>query len=381
MEAPVKPASPVERAVAALLVENTGAHFLDSGIYGRAWQVTRAKYGLDGGLPNSTYHGGPGHVAEEPQIDEIGHVALAMREEPEGDIDPFGCVSVDTFHWLVNRLDYDEKLDRKFRRFVDKLWAASRDQSGHTALHPRIEWPYETGAIERFIVKLREHGAHVHVDDSRNTYNGEDALDRTLQYVMFTVTNPVEWGDGWRAMDNHSTLGPDIDKPKPEFLPDGTYVALQVHGGADVRGGYTDAHLFTVPGYDAAFALYDNDRMEVWCEGADLVPHGQAPGQITMEAEILEPEHVTHVWDNGYGDGLLRRYDRDIGDQVEEVLCLPYREDERAELTEKGVIDTSYDPKNPKMFKANVGTYDDDAKVWRCPFDGSPLRASGACVG
>ena len=45
------PASPTERKIAEMLLENTGSHFLDSGgAYGRAWQHERARLGLDGGL-------------------------------------------------------------------------------------------------------------------------------------------------------------------------------------------------------------------------------------------------------------------------------------------------------------------------------------------
>lgn len=369
MEAPPKPASPVERAVAALLVENTGSNMLDSGgAYGRAWQRTRVEFGLDGGLPNSAWHGGPGHLPEEPKDDDIERVALAMREGPEGSIDLFGTIYVDTFHFLVNRLDYDPALDRKFRRFVDKLWAAHKAD--------RIDWPHEPGAIERFIEQLREHGAGIETNYSCNTYNGEDELDRTLQYDVFTVANPVEWGDGWRSIDTHSVLGPVIDRPRPEFLPDGVYVALQIHGGADVRGGYTDAHLFTMSEWSD---LTDNDRFIVWCDGADVVTDQQAPGQITIEAEVLEPTHVSHCWDNTYGDGLARRYDSEVGDQVDEILILPYSDRDR-EGIEDGKVKVGYPP-HEKLFGANVASYDDEAKVWRCPFDQSPLHVSGEIVG
>lgn len=378
MEAPPTPASPVERAIAALLIENTGSSMLDSGgAYGRAWQWTRAKYGLDGGLPNSAWHGGPGHRPEEPEPDDLERVALAMREEPAGEIDSYGMIGVDTFHYLVDRLDYDPRLDAKFRRFVDKLWQASQNSRRPDYGEARIEWPYETGAIERFIEQLRVHGADVEINESDNSYNHENVIDRTIQYTIFTVSNPSEWGGEIRALSTHSVIGPVVPRAT-EFLPDGGYVALQIHGGADVRGGYTDAHLFTI---SEPWPFGDIDRFGVYCEGADLVPGGACPGQITLEAEVLEPRHVSHYWDNSYGDGLARRYDSDIGDQVEEILVLRHKEEERKAIAEAGVIDTSYDPQRPKVFKANVATYDDEAEVWRCPFDDSPLGAEAAIVG
>lgn len=129
-EAPPRPATPTERAIASMLIENTGAAMMDSGMYGRAWQRARVQYGLDGGLPNSAFHGGPGHATSEPATDEVDRVAVAMRDHPEGEIDSFGTVSVDTFHWLVNRVDYDPDFDRRFRRYVDKLWQASQNERG-----------------------------------------------------------------------------------------------------------------------------------------------------------------------------------------------------------------------------------------------------------
>src|SRR5690606_21387600 len=63
------------------------------------------------------------------------------------------------------------------------------------------------------------------VGESWNTYNGEEFLSQTLQ------------GTNLHLRGNESNF---------EF-PD--YVLLQVHNGADVRGGYTDAKLFKLNGY------------------------------------------------------------------------------------------------------------------------------------
>lgn len=40
-------------------------------------------------------------------------------------------------------------------------------------------------------------------------------------------------------------------------LNDKQYLLLQIHGGCDVRGGYTDARLFLVPGYEEGVLLED----------------------------------------------------------------------------------------------------------------------------
>lgn len=61
---------------------------------------------------------------------------------------------------------------------------------------------------------LTAHGFRI--EDSWNTYNGESNLSQTLQ-------------------------GTEVARGG---LGRGDYVLLQVHGGADVRGGYTDAKMF-----------------------------------------------------------------------------------------------------------------------------------------
>lgn len=362
-EAPPRPATATERKVAEMLLENTGSNMMDSGGWGgRAWQHTRAKYGLESGLPNSAWDGSP-KATHDPKGDEIERVALAMHEQPEGWVDSFGTVYVDTFHWLVNRIDYDPALMAKYERW-QRVTNFGKDRYDKDWGLPLIERFLELLGNKADVAGLYGDGNPVGI----NTYNGECELDRTLQFTMFTVEGST-------------------------FLPDGSYVLLQIHGGADVRGGYTDPVLFSCSDED----MFDFDRVEVWCEGAatDIVPDGQIEGQVTMDAEILTPVHVehSHRWDNSYGDSHLRltyadgQYLDDYGSSLVQVLALPYREDEAQAFIEDGV-QLEYEYKNPegvivrpaKYAHANVATKDDN-DVWRCPFDGSPLVVSGNMVG
>lgn len=68
---------------------------------------------------------------------------------------------------------------------------------------------------------IADHGFTV--GNSWNTYNGESNLSQVLQ-------------------------GTEL---KRDGLDEGDYVLLQVHGGADVRGGYTDAKLFKYKEYQS----------------------------------------------------------------------------------------------------------------------------------
>ena len=82
---------------------------------------------------------------------------------------------------------------------------------------PVKDWDGEAYGVskrgERFLKK-----AGFEYGESWNTYNGEDFLSQTLQ-----GTNLKRYGES----DDYNG-----------------YVLVQVHGGADVRGGYTDAKLF-----------------------------------------------------------------------------------------------------------------------------------------
>ena len=73
-----------------------------------------------------------------------------------------------------------------------------------------------------------------------NSYNGEDMLSQVIQYVYFT----------W----DHQA-----------------YVALQIHGGADVRGGYSTPHIFSIS-HDDETAIFDHAKGHIYCTGKDHHP-------------------------------------------------------------------------------------------------------------
>ena len=113
-----------------------------------------------------------------------------FEKEPIAKWDNYG-VTLSTFHFLKANLDYSEDagaLDAMFRRkFKERQYADACEFA---------QWidPEFKG-------------------DGFNTYNGDCALDQTLRGAMFDF-------QGRR------------------------FVALQVHGGCDVRGGYSDARIF-----------------------------------------------------------------------------------------------------------------------------------------
>ena len=133
--------------------------------------------------------------------------------------------STNTYHYLKEHLTLSDWLQEKLEEFSER--EDMQDES----------W---LGIMESFGPYLRDEGYEVtglYGDGDPmviNTYNHESLLDQTLQYVYMEVNQ-----EG--------------------------YVLLQVHGGCDVRGGYTRPRAFKIDDYDSASFLCDQDGT-IQCE-------------------------------------------------------------------------------------------------------------------
>jgi hypothetical protein len=154
-----------------------------------------------------------------------GRTLSEWNSEPEAWADSWG-VTLSVYHYLTNRLEYAPLLDEEFRSFCE----ANPDDS-------------HLGLAESFATE-KDSSAH-----SWNTYNGNDSLSQTLQGVTFS--------DG-----------------------DEVFVLLQIHGGADVRGGYTTPRAFRVTVDMAEAFPYDNADYYLHCpndeEHSVSVNYGEA---------------------------------------------------------------------------------------------------------
>mgnify|MGYP005817197979 CR=1 FL=1 len=229
--------STTERKLIEMLTENTGRSFLDSGDhYGRHWQQNQ---GLD--FPSR-----PAATLE---------VRPCEWKDQKAEID----VTLDLFHWLRERLEYDAAMTAKYNRFANRR---ENKESPHLPL------------MEEFAKEVR-HGTGLYGDGSPftvNTYNGEDLLSQTIQYVF--------WQEGDRA-----------------------FVLLQIHGGCDVRGGYTAPKVFEVTGHDET-CIFDNARAYI----TEALPEHLADGRQTTlpglpPAPIYPPNWYTDDAYHWYEDG------------------------------------------------------------------------------
>jgi len=174
---PIDYAQKVKSTIISMLKENTGTQMMDSGgASGRAWQINQTR---------------------------------KLDKEPEYSIESYGdndlTITKSTYHFLAEHLDEDKETDKFNKEYEQKF-----KDSDEAHLSDMEEW--SKYVQEKYGAKGLYGEGEPFVN---NTYNGEDALDQTLQYLYYEID-----GQG--------------------------YVALQIHGGADVRGGYTKPHIFKV---------------------------------------------------------------------------------------------------------------------------------------
>jgi hypothetical protein len=245
---PEKELNKTELALVGMLRENTGCHILDSGgAYGRSWQRNQARA-----------------FWNEPAT-SLSFRAYTRKDETTGEIE----VTHDVYHWLRERLDYAPLMDRYWRLFCAK--EENRDK----------HW---LELIEDFAKRLGE------VTDCEctspwgdgdpvviNTYNEENLLSQTLQFMCFSH----DMGD---------------------------FCILQIHGGCDVRGGYTRPQVFECNGnsecamFEYARATIAPDWQEVKAkqEAEDKYWHDNPP-LPGVPVERKREEYNEVCWDTDDG--------------------------------------------------------------------------------
>lgn len=191
--------TPTEKRIVEMLTENTGVNMLDSGgAYGRAWQRNRQI---------EDFRKQPNPIVEI-------YAPYKYKSENDGKMHKMGAeisVSYDLFHYLTNFLELTDKgtlsaknIQIKFEKYAEK---PENQNVGWLAL------------MEEFMEKLHEKHEDSELLGTTNTYNYDNILNGTLQYRLIDIQ-------------------------------DKRFILLQIHGGCDVRGGYTKPQFFEVVGYD-----------------------------------------------------------------------------------------------------------------------------------
>ena len=148
---------------------------------------------------------------------------------------------VSLFHFLTARLEFDAELQAEFDDYCDER----PDESWLTLAE---EFPAERDPDS--------------VQGVVNTYNHENCLSQDIQYVV-------------------------VDPEGSDYIyGNEVYVLLQVHGGCDARGGYTEPKAFRVHG---EVGLFDDNDVEFSCDGRD-------PAQVETLPGFPDATRQYHGW-------------------------------------------------------------------------------------
>jgi len=177
---------PLKKKLMEMLTESTGCDILDSGgDMGRHWQKNRMK---DFNNEYSSF--------------------LEVSTDENGKVTEF-YVTHNVFHWLNSMLELPNDNDPVLKVWNDMKNDPEHKEDGWYCMMQDFPGYFYDDDMGRELTGLYGEGKCFSV----NTFNGEDSLSQTLQYEYFEY-------EGIQ------------------------YVLLQIHNGADVRGGYTEPVLF-----------------------------------------------------------------------------------------------------------------------------------------
>lgn len=216
-----------QKLIYKMLTENTGIHFLDSGFSnGRMWQRNQKKTIQD-------------FINEEEETYFFDGRNLER--------------TVSVFHYLSG-LELDDICDKFNRRNNNpKDWEGELPSINNSEIY---------GVSKRAANWLTENYP-VDVEYTVNTYNHDSDLSQILQYSKIEI-----WLDGQNE----------------------TYFLIQIHGGADARGGYTDAKLFK----QNRWSYYIHEYLQEYKDSYDINQDLQE-GYIT---EVLDSYDKNKTWTN-----------------------------------------------------------------------------------
>lgn len=188
----------LKQTIAAMLTQNTGIHMLDSGgAYGRNWQ-------RNAGMTCEDFDAQPAATLE---ID-----IRNWQDKPHVD----AVLTVNIWHKLTSGILELDEVCRDFNALDVDDWGSVLNGVSNSG----EEWLADRGFA------WDDHNSGF------NTYNWDNNFSQVIQ-------------------GNFITLDGEYGEEK--------YVLLQIHGGADVRGGYTDAKLFKLCDHAEEYDLFRDD--------------------------------------------------------------------------------------------------------------------------
>lgn len=176
---------------------------------------------------------------------------IELREYSDGDVG--ATVDISLYHYLTNILHLDDLCNE------------------YNAL-PVNDWDSDDyyGVSKDGEAWLKEHGL-TPIGDTFNSYNGDSNLSQVIQGELLKHDDTGDY-----------------------------YTLLQVHGGCDIRGGYTDAKLFRL---DEEYQIYDESCHFKIGEGDDDWLDYRN-GEFTYEGNYLDNSALSKIFKKLYKEGV-----------------------------------------------------------------------------
>ena len=174
----------------------------DLGLEGRIDRLLKQNTGEDI-CDSGGYHGRHWQMNQKKDFEKEPVLSMEVWEDQ-------AIPSLSTYHYLKNFLGVTKKSDELDESLHEFMRAPERQDNSY--LQDMKEW-----------VEKNSYG-NIGVT---NTYNGEDTVSQVLQYDLFMGEEPKKGEEG-------------VD------IYDCDHIALQIHNGCDVRGGYTRPRVFAI---------------------------------------------------------------------------------------------------------------------------------------
>jgi hypothetical protein len=225
-----------------------------------------------------------GDLGRSWQRNQCREFSLEQESVLKWDYD-YLSVTHNLYHWLVDRLEFSSELSEAFNEFSAK-------QEDTHYLEDMEAWATEIG------------GAGIYCEGNPitvNTYNGECLLSQVIQFTYFELEDADAFEDA----------------------TGGSYVLLQIHGGADVRGGYTAPQVFQVCDGSEGLGMFDNARGAISCNREkNESTQTEIPGLEIEPCEMYWYSDDGHSWyaegTAGHGAGTqLEKYETTKADDDE----------------------------------------------------------------
>lgn len=207
-------------------------------------------------------------------------------------------VTHNIFHWLTERCTYDRAMTKAFLKFAEA-------NSGSYL-----------GLADDFPKHLSDQGKDISGGDygrhpfTENTYNCENNLSQDMQFTVFSCG-------------------------------DTNYAIISIHGGADIRGGYSTPRVFEVDDnfFDYAHAHITPDFQEVKAINQEIAKYHEAnpalPG-VDVGPDEIEGGNVYWQTDDAYHWYFEGTCGRDYNDKQLEKM--PFEAIESREEWRKGTV-------------------------------------------